>query len=369
MAMRNARDGGRACEVPDWHAARSRQCYRSSAAPNRTSARLAATPPIPIPTPTPIPNGCAESAALLVVDGGGEELAGAVVEAAVLKADPDTEDTEAEAEVDDGTKERKEREVGFVAAAWNCSTRASAEVTSQGHARRVKGKIGGGEEDAQRSHAEAVDGDLGGAARSRCGETQAVRCRARQLAYKHEEVAHALHDDTPLREGSAAELRHSAGISVHNPHSALDGVFGGMNDRLASCIGADPQKVVSLETKPASKAIGGDGCSIRPSRWGARRPHKKEPPPLAELFGWGTRPCGPSTIAICAGYGGSMASAMGQWFTGEMEHHEVLAAPAARSHCGHTNTERGYLPLLRDKLRALDDPDAEVVISLPLQLV
>jgi len=42
------------------------------------------------------------------------------------------------------------------------------------------------------------------------------------------------------------------------------------------------------------------------------------------------------------------------YFTGEMSHHEVLAAIAAGKHvvlCGHTNTERGYLPILATKLR------------------
>ncbi|KAJ7440034.1 hypothetical protein FB451DRAFT_1191821 [Mycena latifolia] len=113
-------------------APRRRECYRSSAAPSRTHARLAATPPMPVPTPMIIPNGCAESAALVVVGGGGEELTGAVVE---VEADPDSEDAETEAEVDDGTKDGKESEVGLVAAAQNCSTPASAEATSAGGTR------------------------------------------------------------------------------------------------------------------------------------------------------------------------------------------------------------------------------------------
>jgi len=43
------------------------------------------------------------------------------------------------------------------------------------------------------------------------------------------------------------------------------------------------------------------------------------------------------------------------YFTGEMSHHEVLASVASGRNvilCGHTNTERGYLPLLASKLRA-----------------
>ncbi|KAJ7445481.1 hypothetical protein FB451DRAFT_1433296 [Mycena latifolia] len=83
--------------------------------------------PAPHPHPIPTPSG----RAVLLVDGGSEELAGAVVKAAVLEADPDTEDAETEAEVDDGTNDG-ESEVGFVAAAQNCSTSASAEGTSSG---------------------------------------------------------------------------------------------------------------------------------------------------------------------------------------------------------------------------------------------
>ncbi|KAJ7434417.1 hypothetical protein FB451DRAFT_1571973, partial [Mycena latifolia] len=232
------------------HAAQSTQCYRGSAAPSRTPAIIIATPPTPA---TLIPNGCAESAALLVVDGGGAELAGAVVEAAVLEADPDTEDAETEAEVDDGTKDGKKGDAGRVAAAvQNCSTSAFGKEPSAGGV--SLGKRERGEEDAQRIHAETVHRDLGGAVRGRRGEAQAVRHRARQLAYKHEEKAHAPHEGMPLREGSAAK-RFAAGISVYSPHTALGGVFGGMNDWLASCTCADPQKVPRLETKPATEAI------------------------------------------------------------------------------------------------------------------
>jgi len=63
------------------------------------------------------------------------------------------------------------------------------------------------------------------------------------------------------------------------------------------------------------------------------------------------------SVAICAGSGGSMLLGHDAdvYFTGEMSHHEVLAAVAAGKHvvlCGHTNTERGYLPILATKLRA-----------------
>ncbi|KAJ7440031.1 hypothetical protein FB451DRAFT_1191818 [Mycena latifolia] len=99
---------------------RMHECYCRSAAPSKTPATVIATSPIPCPIPIPTPSG---HVALLVVDGGGDELVGAVVEATILEADPDTEDVEAEAEVND----RKESDVGFVAVAQNCSTSASVE--------------------------------------------------------------------------------------------------------------------------------------------------------------------------------------------------------------------------------------------------
>lgn len=64
------------------------------------------------------------------------------------------------------------------------------------------------------------------------------------------------------------------------------------------------------------------------------------------------------TIGLCAGAGGALldeAIAQGceLFFTGEMRHHDVLAAQARGCTvilAGHTNTERGYLSVLRDRL-------------------
>ena len=74
--------------------------------------------------------------------------------------------------------------------------------------------------------------------------------------------------------------------------------------------------------------------------------------------------------ACCAGAGGSLLSSAlargGKLFlTGEMRHHDALAALAAGCSVivtGHTNTERGYLPRLRDRLAAAC-PDIEFVVS------
>jgi dinuclear metal center YbgI/SA1388 family protein len=66
------------------------------------------------------------------------------------------------------------------------------------------------------------------------------------------------------------------------------------------------------------------------------------------------------TIGLCAGAGGSLrrpATEQGceLFLTGEMRHHDVLAARADGCTivlAGHTNTERGFLRVLRKRLRA-----------------
>jgi dinuclear metal center YbgI/SA1388 family protein len=66
------------------------------------------------------------------------------------------------------------------------------------------------------------------------------------------------------------------------------------------------------------------------------------------------------TIGVCAGAGASLVDAAVDqgceaFFTGEMRHHEVVAAQARGCTiilAGHTNTERGYLPLLKARLES-----------------
>lgn len=76
------------------------------------------------------------------------------------------------------------------------------------------------------------------------------------------------------------------------------------------------------------------------------------------------------TIGLCAGAGGSLVqTAIAQgceaYITGEMRHHDVLAAQAAGCTvilAGHTNTERGYLRVLRKRLGAALE-GVEILIS------
>ncbi|KAF7292127.1 hypothetical protein MIND_01239700 [Mycena indigotica] len=193
---------------------------------------------------------------------------------------------------------------------------------------------------------------------------------------------------TPLQ---ASLLRCAAnGVSVYSPHSALDGIWGGINDWLAEIIsGSASERRVLLPA--TTKDEGGDG----------RRVELDQPTELDELVSRVKAGLGLSSIqvgyspirtdrlvrsvAICAGSGASMFAEAKEpvdvYFTGEMQHHEVLAAVGKGTHvilCGHTNTERGYLPLLKAKLQAelLGDDglgEVEVVVSAsdkhPLEVV
>ncbi|MDF1809656.1 MAG: Nif3-like dinuclear metal center hexameric protein [Phycisphaerales bacterium] len=76
------------------------------------------------------------------------------------------------------------------------------------------------------------------------------------------------------------------------------------------------------------------------------------------------------TVGVVPGSGGSMAQLAKQegcelLITGEMTHHEILAASQSGLSvllAGHTNTERGYLPRLKEKLEKLL-PDAQFILS------
>lgn len=65
------------------------------------------------------------------------------------------------------------------------------------------------------------------------------------------------------------------------------------------------------------------------------------------------------TFAVCAGSGANVFKELGDEpvdmiLTGELSHHEVLAAKAAGSFvvlCGHSESERAYLKVMRAKLQ------------------
>lgn len=165
------------------------------------------------------------------------------------------------------------------------------------------------------------------------------------------------------------------GISVYSPHTALDSVWGGINDWLAQGLMNSPQDgvveaLVGQKINPTTgESEGAEGRLVtlnHPIEIGELERRIKTHLRLDHLqVGYAepkteqTQPptTNVRTIAICAGSGGSMllGKQADVYFTGEMSHHEVLASVAAGRNvilCGHTNTERGYLSVLAEKLRA-----------------
>lgn len=75
------------------------------------------------------------------------------------------------------------------------------------------------------------------------------------------------------------------------------------------------------------------------------------------------------TVGLCAGAGGSLlseAGAVDAFITGEMRHHDVLAASQAGTAvllAGHTQTERPYLRVYRERLRRAGGRDVAWLLS------
>jgi len=159
------------------------------------------------------------------------------------------------------------------------------------------------------------------------------------------------------------------GISVYSPHTALDSVWGGINDWLAEGLmaGKEDGQIRSLVgdklNATSGESEGGEGRLVTLNnaiRMDVLERRVKAHLQLSQIqvgYPQGqSRPSLVRTIAICAGSGGSMLGGQDAdvYLTGEMQHHEVLAAVAAGKYvilCGHTNTERGYLPILAAKLQ------------------
>ncbi|HEB53646.1 MAG TPA: Nif3-like dinuclear metal center hexameric protein [bacterium] len=139
-----------------------------------------------------------------------------------------------------------------------------------------------------------------------------------------------------------------AGFAVYSPHTALDAAAGGVADWIVEgALGSDA---------PTSLRACGDGEFGRlvelgkPVAWRTLLERLKRHFGVKDLQV--ARPAGRAgkvrTVAVAAGAGGSIVRGTGAdvYVTGEMSHHDVLAAVAAGTSvvlAGHSNTERGYL--------------------------
>lgn len=170
-----------------------------------------------------------------------------------------------------------------------------------------------------------------------------------------------------------------AGIFAYSPHTALDACQGGLNDWLASAFGSG--RASAIEPVEASSAEG-QGRLLEldvPLRLSDAVERVKAHLKLAHV-----RVARPAHIddptvrrvAVCAGAGGAVLvrAEADLLLTGEMRHHDILAQQAKGTSvivCDHTNTERGYLPILAEGLGF--GGAVEVSISVrdtdPLQIV
>ena len=182
-----------------------------------------------------------------------------------------------------------------------------------------------------------------------------------------------------------------AGLALYSPHTALDSATLGVNDWLADGLGAGLRR--SLARPRAAGALPG----------GDAEEHQQEPPVVgqgrelilrspatlntllkrikqhlgltrlrvarAERHRQGHPGSEPiERVALSAGAGAEVlaGSDADLLLTGEMRHHDVLAA-VARSQsvvlCDHTNTERGYLPVLKRRLSSALGAGVDVRVS------
>lgn len=178
-------------------------------------------------------------------------------------------------------------------------------------------------------------------------------------------------------------------ISVFSPHTALDSAAGGVNDWLCQCMGVEaatapitagpedlPGSGVGRIATAASSVTMWDlvqsikahlrlrhvSVALPPSM--QLDPHSRAPEALERsLRGVSVR-----TMAVCAGSGATVLRGVKAdvYLTGELSHHEVLAANTAGT-CvvltHHSNTERGYLAVLAERLAAELGSEAEISIS------
>lgn len=189
-----------------------------------------------------------------------------------------------------------------------------------------------------------------------------------------------------------------AGISVYSPHTAVDAAPGGLNDWLADIVTGKNAKergtaskydehnrenITPVKTPPTGFEAAGYGRIVRfeePQTLGtiAKRISQGLSGPDGHLpinalsiatpqhLAPGSRSGHPiKSIGICAGSGGSMLGGLDVdlLFTGELSHHEALAA-IEQGRCVitafHSNTERGFLrevtaPLLKGEIATIVD--------------
>ncbi|ORZ23110.1 GTP cyclohydrolase 1 type 2/Nif3 [Absidia repens] len=165
------------------------------------------------------------------------------------------------------------------------------------------------------------------------------------------------------------------GVGIYSPHTACDNCENGVNDWLASGLGKGSVKpIIAFDSPPTDHPNAGTGRYFTyevPTPLTTVVAHVKKLTNLNFLrVATNDQEKLIKTVAICAGSGSSvLAPAKADlYLTGEMGHHDVLAALANDTSvilCEHSNTERGYLtanlkPALEEALAA---DNIQVVVS------
>ncbi|MBX2796948.1 MAG: Nif3-like dinuclear metal center hexameric protein [Myxococcales bacterium] len=166
------------------------------------------------------------------------------------------------------------------------------------------------------------------------------------------------------------------GLHVYSPHTALDAAAGGLNDWLIEAFGAvgdvrplephvsDPEVGFGRRATLASPLSLSDVVGLIKKHLELDNVRVAAPP---ELEGWGQREI--KNVAVCPGAGGSVFEGVDDvdlLLTGEMRHHDVLARVSSGTAVvltEHTNTERGYLPRLAERLTAALQEEVTVTCS------
>ncbi|CDS13440.1 hypothetical protein LRAMOSA05616 [Lichtheimia ramosa] len=165
------------------------------------------------------------------------------------------------------------------------------------------------------------------------------------------------------------------GVGIYSPHTACDNCVDGVNDWLASGLGkGNVQTIIPAQDPPEGQEQAGTGRVFTydtPTPISTVIENVKKHIGLPYLrVAEATKDHVIQTVAICAGSGSSVLNPVKAdlFLTGEMGHHDVLAAVAQGTSvilCEHSNTERGYLSaVLKDKLQSMLQQDGiQVVVS------
>jgi dinuclear metal center YbgI/SA1388 family protein len=150
-------------------------------------------------------------------------------------------------------------------------------------------------------------------------------------------------------------------IAVYSPHTALDAAPDGVNDWLADAVGDGDlycaeeggARIVELASPVKLPTLG---------------KRIKERLSLRTLKTATSSDKAIKTVALCAGAGIEALRDIQAdcYLTGEMKHHDVLSSVERGTSvilCGHTESERGYLKILRQRLLAETEKAVEVFVS------